>query len=194
MNVIRGVELAYAWHAMCQDTKDWAIVQLKDYIAQLRALDPPSTDGAVTSVIGGPLRDGSRVGLKQFGPFRNHDDFHQFLRAGSTVDSFGAFQDTAKVLISHGQQYATKFTHGDLAPRNIMMKEDGTITAIVDWDSAGWFPEYWEYTKANFTSQAPESERLRADMMSNFRRQAALWIYVDLDQFIRVYLNRSNVF
>jgi aminoglycoside phosphotransferase (APT) family kinase protein len=194
MNVIRGVELAYAWHTMCQDTKDWVIVQLQDYIAQLRALDPPSTDGAVTSVIGGPLRDGSRVGLRQFGPFRNHDDFHQFLRAGFTVDSFGAFQDTAKVLISHGQQYATKFTHGDLAPRNIMMKEDGTITAIVDWDSAGWFPEYWEYTKANFTSQAPESERLRADMMSNFRRQAALWIYVDLDQFIRVYLNRSNVF
>ena len=77
--------------------------------------------------------------------FRNHDDFHQFLRAGFTVDSFGAFQGTDKVLISHGQQYATKFTHGDLAPRNIMVREDGTITAIVDWDSAGWFPEYWEY-------------------------------------------------
>src|SRR5258705_544224 len=56
MDVVRGVELAYAWHNMSQDTKDWVIVQLKDYIAQLRALDFPSTDGAVASVIGGPLR------------------------------------------------------------------------------------------------------------------------------------------
>jgi hypothetical protein len=36
------------------------------------------------------------------------------------------------------------------APRNIMA--NGTmITAIIDWDSAGWIPEYWEYTKARFT-------------------------------------------
>ena len=118
MDVIRGVDLAYAWHNMSQDTKDWVIVQLKDYIAQLRALDSPSIDGAVTSVMGGPLRDGSRVGLKpfKFGPLRSHDDFHQFFRAGITVDSFGAIQSTDQVLISHGQQYATKFTHGDIAP------------------------------------------------------------------------------
>ena len=28
-----------------------------------------------------------------------------------------------------------------------MVKNDGTITAVVDWDSTGWIPEYWEYTK-----------------------------------------------
>ena len=56
-----------------------------------------------------------------------------------------------KVVNSHRQHYTTKFTHGDFASRNIMVKRDGTITAIIDWDSAGWFPEYWEYTKAMFT-------------------------------------------
>ena len=61
-----------------------------------------------------------------------------------------------KVVNSHRQHYATKFTHGDFAPRNIMVKRDGTITAIIDWDSAGWFPEYWEYTKAMFTPHAPD--------------------------------------
>ncbi|EZF43583.1 hypothetical protein H113_02868 [Trichophyton rubrum MR1459] len=38
------------------------------------------------------------------------------------------------------------FTHADLSPSNIMVK-DGKITAIIDWEFAGWFPEYWEYTK-----------------------------------------------
>ena len=37
-----------------------------------------------------------------------------------------------------------------------MVKRDGTITAIIDWDSAGWFPKYWEYTKAVFTPYAPD--------------------------------------
>jgi aminoglycoside phosphotransferase len=155
MDVVSGVELASAWCDMSRKTKRRVIDQLKDYLAQLRALCPP-TGGAVTSVIGGPLRDGSRVGLKQFGPFKNHDDFHQFLRADISLESFGALEGSQEVVVAHRQQYATKFTHGDFTPRNIMVKKDGTVTGIVDWDSAGWFPEYWEYTKANFTPYAPD--------------------------------------
>ncbi len=30
------------------------------------------------------------------------------------------------------------------------MVRDGRITAIVDWGFAGWYPEYWEYTKIHF--------------------------------------------
>ena len=38
------------------------------------------------------------------------------------------------------------FTHGDLTPRNLLIK-DGRIHALVDWEFAGWYPEYWEYVK-----------------------------------------------
>jgi thiamine kinase-like enzyme len=129
--------------------------QLRNYLAQLRALKPP-VDGAVTSVTGGVLRDASRVGFEPFGPFQNHDDFHEFLRGNLSLQTFETMINSDKVVNSHRQRYATKFTHGDFAPRNIMVKNDGTITAIVDWDSAGWFPEYWEYTKARFTPYAPD--------------------------------------
>ncbi|KAK0186166.1 kinase-like domain-containing protein, partial [Armillaria mellea] len=37
------------------------------------------------------------------------------------------------------------FTHGDLWDHNIMV-DQGHITGIVDWEWAGWLPEYWEYT------------------------------------------------
>jgi aminoglycoside phosphotransferase (APT) family kinase protein len=37
------------------------------------------------------------------------------------------------------------FTHGDIAPRNIMVDESAHITGIIDWELAGWYPEYWEY-------------------------------------------------
>jgi thiamine kinase-like enzyme len=39
------------------------------------------------------------------------------------------------------------FTHGDISPRNIMVR-DGHIAAIIDWQYAGWYPEYWEFVKA----------------------------------------------
>ncbi|KAG9233424.1 hypothetical protein BJ875DRAFT_464182 [Amylocarpus encephaloides] len=40
---------------------------------------------------------------------------------------------------------ASVFTHGSVAPRNIMVGETNHITGILDWESAGWYPDYWEY-------------------------------------------------
>ncbi|CAM1501737.1 Fc.00g037210.m01.CDS01 [Cosmosporella sp. VM-42] len=37
------------------------------------------------------------------------------------------------------------FTHGDIAPRNIMVDKSGQILGLIDWESAGWYPDYWEY-------------------------------------------------
>lgn len=37
------------------------------------------------------------------------------------------------------------FTHGDIAPRNIMVTDSGSITGLIDWENAGWYPDYWEY-------------------------------------------------
>ena len=48
-----------------------------------------------------------------------------------------------EVVQTHTERlYETKFTHADLAPRNIMIR-DGRVVAIVDWAFSGWYPEYW---------------------------------------------------
>lgn len=42
------------------------------------------------------------------------------------------------------------FTHGDLTLGNIIVSnESGSyrIAGIIDWEQAGWYPEYWEYCK-----------------------------------------------
>ncbi|EKM50098.1 uncharacterized protein PHACADRAFT_264634 [Phanerochaete carnosa HHB-10118-sp] len=43
-------------------------------------------------------------------------------------------------------------THGDFHPRNIMVVDqpDGnvSVSGIIDWEMAGWYPEYWELYKA----------------------------------------------
>ncbi|EQL30608.1 hypothetical protein RJZ56_006950 [Blastomyces dermatitidis] len=44
-------------------------------------------------------------------------------------------------------QFSTSLTHGDLNSPNILVDGD-KIVGIVDWDTCGWYPEYWEYTTA----------------------------------------------
>lgn len=44
------------------------------------------------------------------------------------------------------------FTHADIAPRNIMVDEQFNITGLLDWERAGWYPDYWEL--ANITAPA----------------------------------------
>ncbi|KAJ3740055.1 kinase-like domain-containing protein [Lentinula detonsa] len=46
----------------------------------------------------------------------------------------------------HTRDYRITFTHSDLNPHNILVKDDH-LAAIIDWEFAGWYPEYWEYTQ-----------------------------------------------
>lgn len=59
------------------------------------------------------------------------------------------------------------FTHGDIHPGNILVndkEEDGSsgqvrIVALVDFESAGFFPEYWEYAQmVRFGGEQDEDE------------------------------------
>ncbi|KAK5112710.1 hypothetical protein LTR62_003808 [Meristemomyces frigidus] len=57
-----------------------------------------------------------------------------------------------KVLQVHCQrQYRICSTHGDLGVQNILVR-DGKVVAILDWECAGWYAEYWGYTKAHYNS------------------------------------------
>ncbi|KAI0423415.1 kinase-like protein [Xylaria sp. FL1042] len=40
------------------------------------------------------------------------------------------------------------FTHADMAPRNVMVDPiTRKINVLLDWEFAGWYPDYWEYAK-----------------------------------------------
>lgn len=63
----------------------------------------------------------------------------------------------------HGHR--TVFAHGDLQPRNIIVERlgyrDGGTPKLkitfVDWEMAGWYPEYWEFGGAKIESNWIES-------------------------------------
>ncbi|KAG4443298.1 hypothetical protein IFR05_001242 [Cadophora sp. M221] len=89
-----------------------------------------------------------RLGGRRFGPFKSIADFHKFVRRGDPMDLW-AFDKNVTNAHSKSDSYVTKFTHADMSPENILVK-NGKITGIIDWEFSGWFPEYWEYTKMYF--------------------------------------------
>jgi len=44
------------------------------------------------------------------------------------------------------------FYHADLGPTNIMVSEDGRLSAIIDWESAAYYPRFWLATKPLITN------------------------------------------
>lgn len=64
------------------------------------------------------------------------DIFLEFCGPEYVNELFSAFP-------TEGQVY---LTHGDLLPHNILV-DGSTITAILDWETAGYYPEFWEYCR-----------------------------------------------
>lgn len=67
-----------------------------------------------------------------------------------------------------------RFAHAELVPRNIIV--DGTtITAIIDWATAGFWPEYWEYCNMhNPNWSSPGWDRVLELIFPGERRQSEI--------------------
>ncbi|KAI0161773.1 hypothetical protein GGR52DRAFT_561098 [Hypoxylon sp. FL1284] len=139
-----GLQLWSCQHILSDNDLERIATQLKDYIAQLRDIPRPAAlDMAICNTVGEGCTDNRIRGGILVGPFPDEEAFSQILRYSD---------DPAR------RGHEIVFTHADLNPRNILIDQtvlsDGTtswdVTGIVDWETAGFFPEYWDYTKAMF--------------------------------------------
>lgn len=116
---------------------------LRDAFTELRSITPASP--AVSALSGGPLLL-NRGGEQEFiGPFQDQQDFKDALFAQANSVLFAHRMPTLHRLATpvNATRHRICFTHADLAARNILVK-DGHLAGIVDWEFAGWYPEYWE--------------------------------------------------
>ncbi|TVY15038.1 hypothetical protein LARI1_G007719 [Lachnellula arida] len=112
-------------------------VDLQKWIAELHTINPaPDSTFAIANASGGACFD-FRIGGHPVGPFRTEKEFSAFLR-------IGAFPG-----LVHRDDHKIVFTHADLNMKNILL-HNGRISGIVGWETAGWYPEYWEMTKCHY--------------------------------------------
>ncbi|RMZ69059.1 kinase-like domain [Pyrenophora seminiperda CCB06] len=133
---------------MTDEQFDSVARDLKKYIAELRQIPNKTGSGLqICNALGGGILDW-RIGGSQRTELRFQDElqFNEYL-----IDDLPLDEDKRKLVSkSHSVKHDIVFTHADLNMRNILVDNDGRISGIVDWECAGWYPEYWEYSKAHF--------------------------------------------
>ncbi|TLD12542.1 uncharacterized protein PgNI_02961 [Pyricularia grisea] len=62
---------------------------------------------------------------------------------------------------------APVFTHVDFNPTEILVRGD-EVVGIIDWECAGWYPVYWEYTSTvTVLSLDPKWQEIVGHFMSS---------------------------
>lgn len=147
MERIEGESIVHNWESRSAESKARIVQQLKEMVESMRCLTAPSS--AVANVVGGSIWDCRLPGKAlDFGPFDDIAAFHRHLRGGLDTASDGFPSGVNELIRMHDRDWGDPvFTHGDLSSLNVIANGD-TITGIVDWETAGWYPYYWEYTTA----------------------------------------------
>ncbi len=147
MERVGGQMVGYNWPSRPRESKKKILSQHKAMITELRTISPPS-DVGVANVDGGSLYDFRIPGSSpRFGPFKTVADFHRHLRNGFEAHP-DHFPEVSELISLHEQSFPIRFTHSDLSSMNILVQGD-KVVAILDWETAGWYPCYWEYTTAS---------------------------------------------
>lgn len=140
MEMLEGDTFQKVWGALSQDEKHDYSGQLRQIVSQLRSLK----GSHIGSLEHGPAVD-ARRDSNRGGPFVSEAAFNEFLLSNTISTTPAIYQKILKDLLSSAP-HKTIFTHGDLSPTNIMVKA-GRIVGIIDWEYAGWYPEYWEFVQ-----------------------------------------------
>ncbi|KAH7148975.1 hypothetical protein B0J13DRAFT_674215 [Dactylonectria estremocensis] len=183
MECIQGTDLESLWKSLSVEAKSSITAELQHIFIQIHSLSPPHDfiGGVCGGGIPDQVFQTSSPNPRINGPFRTAEEVSSALALASRhnweengrhgwVSGFLSRQLSAAL-----KGYEVNFTHGDLNMRNILVervpaKPESTdssvqgeeagerwsyrVRGIVDWESAGWYPAYWEYasTVARFQS------------------------------------------
>ncbi|KAJ7598854.1 hypothetical protein C8J56DRAFT_771258, partial [Mycena floridula] len=154
---IDGEVLQKQWHQL-NDAQTCTVQRaLKEFVLELRTLQQPGKAGWIGSANDGPFFDFMLTSKPTFdSPFKNEKEFNDwrislYSHMRQSPNNFG-------VLIRNEMSDDNEivFTHGDLGRQNIIVQvtgegvEDVRIDGLVDWEQAGWRPDYWDTIKLHY--------------------------------------------
>ncbi|KAG6885499.1 hypothetical protein C0992_005113 [Termitomyces sp. T32_za158] len=151
MTRIPGQLLSQAWQNLSDSEQSTIMDELHQCLLRLRECKNPRSS-EVCSITGTYIKT-FRACDGVIPPCADKSDFFRYLvRArdhtirDQTDESRAQFdQVTRKIEHLADMSHSIVFAHGDLMRHNILVK-DGHLSGIIDWECAGWLPEYWDYT------------------------------------------------
>jgi hypothetical protein len=146
---IPGIDLEKVWPDLDSGQKQRVSDQVDNLVTELRTIPFP-TNAPLGSVGGGGCKDLRRTQRVSTQPIMSVDEFEDFVfNRRSTPTPTPLYTGLLRSLMP--KSATVVFTHGDLRPANIMMRQDNdgiwTVAALIDWESTGFYPDYWEAVK-----------------------------------------------
>ncbi|KEQ94795.1 hypothetical protein AUEXF2481DRAFT_30155 [Aureobasidium subglaciale EXF-2481] len=156
MTRLPGQELGQVYESLSSTERDTILSEMQAYLGSIRRWKSPWGEKCICSSSGKAIRS-VRVPYHKMGPFESEQSMNDYLLypAGPdmwhTLEEFESLKRRVERLFS--DKHRIVYTHGDLKHHNIMV-HNGRVSGIIDWESAGWYPDYWEFTTA--IRSAPE--------------------------------------
>ncbi|KKZ64204.1 hypothetical protein EMCG_01489 [[Emmonsia] crescens] len=165
MEFIKGDTLDTQWAQLTRCQKSEIATTLRQYFQELRDLSSPGFFGSIgknhllhgifwtpqpTPSINGPFDSESAL---------NEALALKYIEASDNRTTFKAdFYRRSLSQVFRG--HVPKFTHGDFQRKNIIIRRRPNDTktsqyeiTLIDWETAGWYPSYWEYSIAMCASR-----------------------------------------
>lgn len=150
MTRIPGQQLGRVYDELSIEDRKSNLQQLKSYLEVMRGWPNPWGKNRICSLIGTPIRS-IRVPRHSIGTYELEEELNAYLIWPTWSGSFKLDSEYQEALDTAAKikklPHRIVFTHGDIAHHNIMVR-GGRITGFIDWESAGWYPEYWDFTTA----------------------------------------------
>ncbi|TRX97139.1 hypothetical protein FHL15_001933 [Xylaria flabelliformis] len=148
MEKLPGSPLNEIWDYLDDATKERVCHELWGFVAQLRNIPKPSelehlyqcgADGSACHDV--LLEDLGRPRA----PLLDDESLRRRINERYLHSGGASYRENLPDYLP--QSNISVFTHADLAPRNVLVDKSGIITGLIDWEFAGWYPDYWEYAK-----------------------------------------------
>ena len=149
MEEVPGQTLERVWPGLNSNQKDQACHDIWDIIMALRQIPRPEhiplEKSLYTTIDGSPLYPHGDLIWSEMAPLRkeshNTDDAFRDLILARYRENHGTDENVKR---NFPRSKTAVFTHGDIHPRNLMATADGRVTSLLDFEYAGFMPDYWE--------------------------------------------------
>ncbi|KAI5307045.1 hypothetical protein KEM56_005326 [Ascosphaera pollenicola] len=192
MQYIRGTSLKEIYPKLTNQDKASIVSGLRNFLRVLRSAAMPPEKMRIQSCMEGPVTDAvfTNTNTRPTMTFANVRDFNQYLitRVLAPHRKFLCEMDSDHIRLPINGRI--KLTHGNLSRANIIVSRDAPdlgipafFVGVVNWENAGWYPDFWEYTKAMCPTK--EDHDLCPQNMDDDADWCTFWLPKDVAHDIR---------
>ncbi|KAF7136888.1 hypothetical protein CNMCM5793_006503 [Aspergillus hiratsukae] len=175
MKRIAGEPLSKAWPNLSMNERENIARQTAKYLLQLRNLQSDTMQALGGRPIYSNFLFLDKESELPHGPLACDDELWAEMERGLEKTVPEAARRRLRNRMPPAAPYT--FTHGDLTNVNIMV-ENGSLTGIIDWEMAGYYPVWWEYvgTSVPDSEEDREWKTLLRKYMPDFSAAREFWL------------------